>query len=204
MTGRKTIFTLLLSANFIAGANAVSKSNTKDISQMAYGITSSADAGKSNNIKTDIKSQRSKYNFNSGWLLNIGDTPEASKPDFKDNKWKKVTLPYAFNEDEAFRLSIEKLTDTVVWYRKHFKIENPQNKRFFIEFEGIRQAGDFYLNGEYIGLHENGVMAFGFDLTKFIKEGDNVLSVRIDNSWSYRERATDTRYQSYAFFFDEV
>lgn len=34
-----------------------------------------------------------------------------------------------------------------------------ENKKVFIEFEGVRQAADFYVNGKHIGLHENGVMA---------------------------------------------
>ena len=65
-------------------------------------------------------SVRDKYNFNSEWLLYVGDTPEAKEVRFQDTDWKKVTLPRPFNEDEAFRLSIEQLTDTVMWYRKHF------------------------------------------------------------------------------------
>ena len=62
-------------------------------------------------------SVRDKYNFNSEWLLYVGDIPEAKEVRFQDTDWKKVTLPRPFNEDEAFRLSIEQLTDTVMWYR---------------------------------------------------------------------------------------
>ena len=39
-------------------------------------------------------------------------------------------------------------------------------------------------------------MAVGFDLTPYIKYGqENVMAVRIDNNWNYKERATDTKYQ---------
>lgn len=140
---------------------------------------------------------RDKYNFNSDWLLFVGDVPEAKQTRFPDADWKKVTLPRAFNEDEAFRLSIEQLTDTVMWYRKHFRLPaESKNKKVFVEFEGVRQGADFYINGEYVGLHENGAMAVGFDLTPYIKYGqENVIAVRIDNDWNYRERETNTKYQ---------
>lgn len=140
---------------------------------------------------------RDKYNFNSDWLLHVGDTPEAKEIHFQDTDWKKVTLPRPFNEDEAFRLSIEQLTDTVMWYRKHFRLPaDSKNKKVFIEFEGVRQGADFYINGKYIGLHENGAMAVGFDLTPYIKYGqENVMAVRIDNDWNYKERSTNTKYQ---------
>ncbi len=139
--------------------------------------------------------ERKKYNFNSAWLVQVGDIANGQKSELNDKKWKQVTLPYAFNEDEAFKLSIEQLTDTVVWYRKHFRVEEFAGKKVFVEFEGIRMGGEFYLNGEYLGLHENGVMAVGFDLTPYMKEGDNVLAVRLDNSWQYREKRTNSRYQ---------
>ena len=139
--------------------------------------------------------ERTKQNFNSGWRLTVGDVKEASKPDFDDTRWTRVTLPYAFNGDEAFKKDIVNLTDTICWYRKRFKLANIANKKVFIEFEGVRQGADFYLNGQHLGFSENGVMACGFDLTPYIKEGSNTIAVRCDNSWTYRSRQYDSRYQ---------
>ena len=141
--------------------------------------------------------ERKKLNFNADWRLAIGDFTEAVNPDFDDSKWKQVTLPYAFNGDEAFKKDIVDLTDTVVWYRKKFNVQSSMfnDQKVFIEFEGVRQGADFYLNGHHLGMSENGVMACGFDLTPYIKEGDNVLAVRCDNSWTYRSRKHNSRYQ---------
>ena len=140
---------------------------------------------------------RKKLNFNGGWRLAVGDMTEAAKPDFDDSRWQQVTLPYAFNGDEAFRKDIVDLTDTIVWYRKEWSVESGalRDKKVFIEFEGVRQGADFYLNGQHLGFSENGVMACGFDLTPYLKEGENVLAVRCDNSWTYRSREYDSRYQ---------
>ena len=138
-----------------------------------------------------------KQNFNGEWRLAIGDFTEAAKPDYNDSRWLQVTLPYAFNGHEAFRKDIVDLTDTIVWYRKKLRIESLEfkDKKFFIEFEGVRQGADFYLNGHHLGFSENGVMACGFDLTPYIIKGENVLAVRCDNSWTYRSREYDSRYQ---------
>ena len=140
---------------------------------------------------------RNKQNFNGEWRLAIGDFTEAAKPDYDDSRWQRVTLPYAFNGHEAFRKDIVDLTDTIVWYRKKLRIESLEfkDKKFFIEFEGVRQGADFYLNGHHLGFSENGVMACGFDLTPYIIKGENVLAVRCDNSWTYRSREYDSRYQ---------
>lgn len=141
-------------------------------------------------------SNREKYNFNLQWLLHVGDVKAASEEKFNDKNWQKITLPRAFNEDEAFKVPIIEMTDSVAWYRKHFRLpSSAKGKKVFVEFEGVRQGADFWINGTYLGIHENGVMAVGFDLTPYIKEGDNVIAVRTDNSWQYKERATGSVFQ---------
>lgn len=146
---------------------------------------------------TQAAEEREKFNFNASWLMQVGDVPQAKELNYDDKTWKQVTLPRPFNEDEAFRLDIRQLTDTIVWYRKHFRLpRGSKGKKVFVEFEGVRQGADFYLNGHYLGLHENGAMAVGFDLTPYIySDKENVLAVRVDNNWDYRERATNTKYQ---------
>ena len=140
--------------------------------------------------------ERQKLNFNGGWRLAVGDFAEAAKPDYDDSLWQQVTLPYAFNGDEAFRKDIVDLTDTVCWYRKTFILtEGEVQGKVFIEFEGARQGADVWLNGQKVGFSDNGVMAFGFDLSPYVKAGHNILAVRCDNSWTYRDRTLNSRYQ---------
>ncbi len=140
--------------------------------------------------------ERKKLNFNADWRLQVGDVAEASKPDFDDSAWQRVTLPYAFNGSEAFQKDIVDLTDTVCWYRKTFTLtEQDLQGKVFIEFEGARQGADVYLNGQHVGFSDNGVMAFGFDLTPYIIIGENVIAVRCDNNWQYRDRTLNSRYQ---------
>lgn len=139
--------------------------------------------------------ERRKLNFNARWLLAVGAQEDAQLPDYDDSGWQPVTLPYAFNGQEAFRRDIVDLTDTIVWYRKHFVLTDVKDKKVFVEFEGVRQGADFYLNGQRLGDSENGVMACGFDLTPYVKEGKNTLAVRCDNSWQYRSRKHNSRYQ---------
>src|SRR5688572_16392561 len=65
---------------------------------------------------------RIKYNFNSVWKVTTGDRPEAQSEHVDDSSWKTVTLPYAWNEEEAFRKDIHDLSTGIAWYRKHFKL----------------------------------------------------------------------------------
>ncbi|HEX8465882.1 MAG TPA: DUF4982 domain-containing protein [Abditibacterium sp.] len=141
---------------------------------------------------------RAAYNFNSNWRVNIGDTPGAEAPAFADSTWKQVATPHAWNGDEAFKKDIRELSTGIAWYRKRFKLPaNSVGKKVFLEFEGIRHGGEFFLNGQPIGRSENGVMAFGFDISDKVRPApqENVLAAKIDNAWNYHEVATGSTYQ---------
>jgi len=140
--------------------------------------------------------ERALYDFNPGWKLLVGDPSDAAQPGFDDGAWKAVTLPRAWNEDDAFAKDITDHSTGVAWYRKQFRLPNLQpGQKVFLEFEGARQAAEVYVNGKRAGLHENGINAFGFEISSLLQQGDNVLAVRTDNSWDYREKATNQKYQ---------
>jgi beta-galactosidase len=141
---------------------------------------------------------RHALNFNPGWRLFVGDPTGASEPAFDDSAWKSVTLPRAWNEDDAFRKDIRDHSTGVAWYRKHFVLPaDAAGRKVFLEFEGVRQVAEVFLNGRRLGLHENGVMAFGFDVSDSVRPAPeiNVLAVRTDNDWNYREIVSGSRFQ---------
>lgn len=117
------------------------------------------------------------------------------EPDFDDSQWEEVSLPHTFNDEDSFDDVIsdageQNLYRGIVFYRKNFSLPNSDSgKKVFVEFEGIRQAAYVYLNGVMVGYYEAGVAPFGFDLSKYIRFGEeNVLAVAADNT-SSREAA---------------
>jgi len=153
---------------------------------------------------TPPTSPRVTYNFNSDWRFIRQDVPGAEVPSFDDSQWESVSTPHTFNDVDSFRVIIDHSGGDrgtykgISWYRKHFKLPAAAaGSKVFIEFEGMRQAGDIYLNGLPVGLYENGVTGYGVDITSGVHFGDqeNVLAVRVDNTTSYKERATNTSYR---------
>ena len=144
------------------------------------------------------KSPRTTLNFNLNWKFIRQDVPGAEAPDFDDAAWSSIATPHSFNDVDSFRKLISHGSgDTgtykgLSWYRKHFKLPATlAGNRVFLEFEGMRQAGDIYLNGKDVGLYENGVTAYGIDITDALAPNgqENVLAVKVNNSGNYRERA---------------
>ena len=143
-------------------------------------------------IFSDAQAERQRWNFNRDWTFAVGD---QSLDDAKKDG-TACTLPRAFNETEAFQRAIKEHTDTVSWWWKTFELPaSARGQRVFVEFEGARQAAEVYLNGQRLGLHENGVMAFGFDLTPYLRDGRNEIAVRVDNNWFYTEKSSGIKFQ---------
>ncbi len=149
-------------------------------------------------FQLSAQNQRQKYNFNHAWKLHVGDVEGAESIHYDDAQWKNITLPYAWNQEEAFKKDITELSTGIAWYRKSFQMpEGNTSTKVFIEFEGVRQMGKVYVNGHFVGMHENGVMAFGYDISPFIQPypNQNVIAVKTNNDWKYEEKQSGFQYQ---------
>jgi hypothetical protein len=145
---------------------------------------------------TAVASPRTTWNLNPGWQMTTGEQPGAERDGFDDRSWGEATLPHAFNEKEAFARDIKQLSTGITWYRKRVTLPARQpGGRAFLEFEGVRQAAEVWVNGRSVALSENGVTAFGADITDALRESENLIAVRVDNDWKYKERATGSGFQ---------
>jgi hypothetical protein len=144
------------------------------------------------------KSNRIEKIINSQWTFNYFAGTGADKgyeaPGFDDSKWPAVSIPHTWSTYETtgelhpfIRNPSE--TDNPYWwtgwgwYRKHFTINREySDRKVFIQFEGVQKYCKIWLNGKYLGDHKGGYGSFDFDITEFIKPGeDNVLAVAVNN-----------------------
>ena len=153
---------------------------------------------------TPPPSPRARLNFNLNWRFIREDVPGAEAPAFDDSQWTTISTPHSFNDVDSFRKIISHSGGDLgtykglSWYRKHFKLPASfSGRKIFLEFEGMRQAGDIFLNGKQAGLYENGITAYGVDISDAAHFGlqENVLAVKVDNRTDYQERATGTRFE---------
>src|SRR3546814_21171904 len=88
-----------------------------------------------------LAQNRVKYNFNPQWKLLLEDIPEAKKVNFDEAVLNAVSYPSACNDDDAFRLDIDKHTSVVVWYRYLFKFPaSDQGNNVLLAFSTFSQT----------------------------------------------------------------
>ncbi len=65
-------------------------------------------------------------------------------------------------------------------YVKYFQVpEHMSGQRIFISFQGVESGFALWLNGHYVGYSENSFDPAEFELTPYIKDGENKLAVRV-------------------------
>lgn len=68
------------------------------------------------------------------------------------------------------------------WYAKRFAVEDSfLQERTEITFEGLDLTADIWLNGQYIGSHNNAFIEKVIDVTSVIRPGENEIVVRLDD-----------------------
>lgn len=68
-----------------------------------------------------------------------------------------------------------------VWFKKSFDYTKKTGKRALLYFGAVNYEAIAYLNGKILGIHEGGFTAFNYDVTDLIKDGENVVIVKVDN-----------------------
>lgn len=133
---------------------------------------------------------RQTLDFDKGWRFNLGDVPHAEKPGMSDAKWRSLNLPHdwsiegKFSKDNPATPEGGALPGGIGWYRKTFTVPpSSKGKLIYIDFDGVYQKSDVWVNGHHLGFRPNGYISFRYELTPYLNfGGNNVIAVKVDNS----------------------
>ena len=133
---------------------------------------------------------RQRQNFDADWLFVLGDSTQMSQVDYNDSYWRRLNVPHDWAREGDFFVGNPSgagggaLPGGIGWYRKHFEVKSEEVKRekFFLEFDGVYMNSTVYVNGQKVGFRPYGYSSFEYDITPYIKQGENVVAVRVDNS----------------------
>ena len=140
-------------------------------------------------IEQGTTSQQRETNFNFGWKFQLGDTADASRPDFDDSAWRSLDLPHDWSIEGTPEADNPMGNDGgyypagIGWYRKTFDFapdaDRPETALYF---EGVYMNARVFVNGNDLGGRPYGYSSFFLDITPHLKAGRNVIAVRVDNS----------------------
>ena len=68
-----------------------------------------------------------------------------------------------------------------VWFKKSFQAVPMKDYRTLLYFGAVNYDCHVYLNGRHVGHHIGGFTPFNYDVSELLKEGENVVIVKVDN-----------------------
>ncbi len=111
-------------------------------------------------------------------IYHIFSKPEFCKYDFnhRDSLKDKIIVPFS-PESKLSGIGNTDFMDCV-WYLKEFEIPSSQKgKRTIIHFGAVDYHAIVYVNKQPVGEHKGGYSSFSFDITDFLKDGKNTVTV---------------------------
>ena len=147
--------------------------------------------------KKPLPTGRVVSNLNAEWKFKLGSVEHGEAVDLDDSTWETAHIPHSFSM--PYFLSDRFYTGDG-WYRKKIHISNVEfvirdgaisaepdkNQRFYLDFKGVFQVADVYINGKLAGHHEGGYTGFEVDITDQMNNGDNLIAVKVNNNWNPR------------------
>ena len=126
-------------------------------------------------------SPREVINLNREWKYMRGDCRGAEQTGYDDSGWERIGLPHSFSI--PYFMSRDFYTG-YGWYRKHVAFtEKNLSGKIFMEFDGVFQEAEIFVNGKFVDRHRGGYTGFSVDITEAAQVGDNLIAVRVNNLW---------------------
>jgi beta-galactosidase len=141
---------------------------------------------------TSVSAQhKTKIGFNEGWKFKLDSIQSYDDASVDDASWRTLNLPHDWSIEGTFDKNAPSgtgggaLPSGVGWYRKTFSIPASQkDKTVYVEFDGVYRNSEVFINGQSLGIRPYGYSSFHYDLTPYLKYGNesNVIAVKVDNS----------------------
>lgn len=90
---------------------------------------------------------------------------------------EQITVPYP---PESFLSGIERNQEINMWYKRTFTLPAPyKGKRILLHFGAVDYEAAVFINDTKVGTHTGGYESFSFDITRYLKSGENSIVVGV-------------------------
>ncbi|WP_348822897.1 sugar-binding domain-containing protein [Flavobacterium aestuarii] len=132
--------------------------------------------------------------INDNWKFELQDVADAQNPSYNDANWQSVNVPHDWSVEGRLSPTLASCTGYlpggIGWYRKALNIpQNKKGEKVYLYFEGVYNRSEVFINGHSLGKRPNGYISFAYDVTPYVKYGENnTVAVKVDHSQSADSR----------------
>ena len=144
--------------------------------------------------------RRGWTNLNGEWEFEIDNGKSGIDRKFFERSTLdgKITVPFC-PESELSGIGSKDFMDCV-WYRREFEIpEYAKGRQLILHFGAVDYHAIVYVNGALVGEHKGGYTGFSFDITKYLKDSGNFITLcAFDNVRSANQPAGKQSHKYYS------
>ncbi len=99
----------------------------------------------------------------------------------------KIQVPFTF-ETKMSGIQDETRHDNI-WYRRTIQVDGSklEENNYVLHFEGSDFLTKLWVNGQYAGNHKGAYTRFSFDITNLVKDGENEIVVKVEDSFDMQQ-----------------
>ena len=137
--------------------------------------------------------------LNGKWKFVFDDENVGEEKQFfnKFPNFNEILVPFTY-ETKMSGINDEKVHENI-WYSNDININVEKNKSIILHFEGSDFVTKLWINGNYVGMNIGGYHRFSFDITKFIVDGKNNFTIKVEDSLSKVQPRGKQRYKNESF-----
>lgn len=132
--------------------------------------------------------RRDWLNLNGEWEFAFDDADEGLGLGWQDGRAleRRILVPFPF---QCERSGInEKGIHETVWYARGFTLpEGWRDQDLLLHFGAVDYRATVWVNGQEVGHNRGGHVPFWFDISPYIKEGENRLTLRVEDRQDPRQ-----------------
>lgn len=97
---------------------------------------------------------------------------------------KEIQVPYAYQTEKS--QADDKEQHHILWYEKAFEWK-PTENALYLHFEAVDYFTKVWVNGQFLGENEGGHTPFHFVISPYLREGENTITVRVEDDNSVEQ-----------------
>ena len=140
-------------------------------------------------------------NLNGTWEFSFDDDNVGEKEHWYQDFVSAMSIQVPFTYETKMSGIGDETRHDNVWYHRTICVDSRmlQSNNYVLHFEGSDYTTKVWVNGQFAGCHSGGYARFSFDITSLVRDGENELVVKVEDSFNNYQPRGKQRWQDESF-----
>ena len=128
-------------------------------------------------------------NLNGAWDFGFDDSNAGEAEKWYQNFKGDLTIQVPFTYETKLSGICDETRHDNIWYHRTIQVDTKllESHNYILHFEGSDFVTKLWVNGQFAGSHRGGYARFSFDITNLLTEGENHLTVKVEDSFDTQQ-----------------